>query len=119
MCVRSRRQMRCGRADRGQLPDPVFPDRLYNPAIIGAHAIAPGARDLIHEFAIAMQTHAFAGRLPQTVHAYPTWPWASSRWWYASSPRAGPPLEMHARSGSSWIRDPANRPAVDLTRFVC
>lgn len=40
--------------------------------IIGAHAIGPGAGDFIHEFAIAMQTRAFAGRLAQTIHAYPT-----------------------------------------------
>lgn len=40
--------------------------------IVGAHAVGAGAGELIHEFAIAMQTHAFAGRLAQTVHAYPT-----------------------------------------------
>ncbi|MHB8719198.1 MAG: dihydrolipoyl dehydrogenase family protein [Candidatus Dormibacteria bacterium] len=40
--------------------------------IVGAHAIGLGAADLIHEFALAMQTRAFAGRLAQTVHAYPT-----------------------------------------------
>jgi len=40
--------------------------------IVGAHAIGAGAGEFIHEFALAMQTHAFAGRLAQTVHAYPT-----------------------------------------------
>jgi pyruvate/2-oxoglutarate dehydrogenase complex dihydrolipoamide dehydrogenase (E3) component len=40
--------------------------------IVGAHAIGAGAGDFIHEFALAMQTHSFAGRLAQTVHAYPT-----------------------------------------------
>ncbi|MEO8898401.1 MAG: FAD-dependent oxidoreductase [Candidatus Dormibacter sp.] len=40
--------------------------------IIGAHAIGAGAGDFIHEFAIAMQTRSFAGRLAQTIHAYPT-----------------------------------------------
>lgn len=40
--------------------------------IVGAHAIGAGAAELIHEFAIAMQTHSFAGRLAQTIHAYPT-----------------------------------------------
>ena len=32
-----------------------------------------GARLLIHEAALAMQTKMFVGRLAQTVHAYPTW----------------------------------------------
>lgn len=40
--------------------------------IVGAHAIGLGAGELVHEFAVAMQTRAFAGRLAQTVHAYPT-----------------------------------------------
>ncbi len=30
------------------------------------------ADEVIHEFAMAMHTHAFAGRLAQAVHAYPT-----------------------------------------------
>jgi pyruvate/2-oxoglutarate dehydrogenase complex dihydrolipoamide dehydrogenase (E3) component len=40
--------------------------------VVGAHIIGPGAGDLIHEFALAMQTRAFAGRLAQTIHAYPS-----------------------------------------------
>lgn len=28
---------------------------------------------MIHEAALAMRTRMFAGRLAQTVHAYPTW----------------------------------------------
>ena len=40
--------------------------------LLGAHIIGPGAGDLIHEFALAMQVRAFAGRLAQTIHAYPT-----------------------------------------------
>jgi hypothetical protein len=28
---------------------------------------------MIHEAALAMRTQMFAGRLAQTVHAYPTW----------------------------------------------
>jgi pyruvate/2-oxoglutarate dehydrogenase complex dihydrolipoamide dehydrogenase (E3) component len=40
--------------------------------VVGAHIVGPGAGDLIHEFALAMQTRAFAGRLAQTVHAYPS-----------------------------------------------
>jgi pyruvate/2-oxoglutarate dehydrogenase complex dihydrolipoamide dehydrogenase (E3) component len=40
--------------------------------VLGAHLIGPGAGDLVHEFAVAMQARAFAGRLAQTIHAYPT-----------------------------------------------
>lgn len=40
--------------------------------LLGAHLIGPGAGELIHEFALAMQLHAFSGRLAQTIHAYPT-----------------------------------------------
>jgi pyruvate/2-oxoglutarate dehydrogenase complex dihydrolipoamide dehydrogenase (E3) component len=40
--------------------------------VLGAHIVGPGAGELIHEFALAMQTRAFAGRIAQTIHAYPT-----------------------------------------------
>jgi pyruvate/2-oxoglutarate dehydrogenase complex dihydrolipoamide dehydrogenase (E3) component len=41
--------------------------------IIGATIVAPRAGEMIHEAALAMRTQMFAGRLAQTVHAYPTW----------------------------------------------
>ncbi|HEY2702761.1 MAG TPA: FAD-dependent oxidoreductase [Candidatus Dormibacteraeota bacterium] len=41
-------------------------------SLLGAHLIGPGAGELVHEFAVAMQTGAFPGRLAQTIHAYPT-----------------------------------------------
>ena len=40
-------------------------------ALLGAHIVGAGAGELIHEFVIGMQVHAFAGRLAQAVHAYP------------------------------------------------
>ena len=40
--------------------------------VVGAEVVGPGAGELIHEFALAMQTRMFAGRLAQTIHAYPT-----------------------------------------------
>jgi pyruvate/2-oxoglutarate dehydrogenase complex dihydrolipoamide dehydrogenase (E3) component len=40
--------------------------------LLGAHIIGPGAGELIHEVVVAMQTRAFAGRLAQAIHAYPT-----------------------------------------------
>jgi pyruvate/2-oxoglutarate dehydrogenase complex dihydrolipoamide dehydrogenase (E3) component len=40
--------------------------------VIGAHIVGPSAGELIHEFALAIQTRAFAGRLAQTIHAYPS-----------------------------------------------
>jgi len=41
--------------------------------VLGATVVAPRAGELIHEAAIAIRTGMFAGRLAQTVHAYPTW----------------------------------------------
>ncbi len=41
-------------------------------ALLGAHIVGPNAGELIHEFAIGMQVHAFAGRLAQAIHAYPS-----------------------------------------------
>jgi pyruvate/2-oxoglutarate dehydrogenase complex dihydrolipoamide dehydrogenase (E3) component len=40
--------------------------------ILGAHIAGPGAGELIHEFVVGMQVHAFSGRLAQAVHAYPS-----------------------------------------------
>jgi pyruvate/2-oxoglutarate dehydrogenase complex dihydrolipoamide dehydrogenase (E3) component len=40
--------------------------------ILGAHIAGPGAGELIHEFVVGMQVHAFSGRLAQAIHAYPT-----------------------------------------------
>jgi hypothetical protein len=34
---------------------------------------------MIDEVALAMRTRMFAGRLAQTVHAYPTWSWARQK----------------------------------------
>ncbi|MEO0492011.1 MAG: FAD-dependent oxidoreductase [Actinomycetota bacterium] len=41
--------------------------------VIGATIVADRAGEMINEVAFAMRTRAFAGRLAQTVHAYPTW----------------------------------------------
>ncbi len=40
--------------------------------IVGAHIVGPGAGELIHEFVVGMQLHAFSGRLAQAIHAYPS-----------------------------------------------
>ena len=40
--------------------------------ILGAHIAGPCAGELIHEFVVGMQVHAFAGRLAQAIHAYPS-----------------------------------------------
>ena len=40
--------------------------------LVGAAMVAPTGGELIHEAALAMQTHMFVGRLAQTIHAYPT-----------------------------------------------
>ncbi|MEM9465711.1 MAG: FAD-dependent oxidoreductase [Actinomycetota bacterium] len=41
--------------------------------VIGATIVGDRAGEMINEIALAMRTRAFAGRLAQTVHAYPTW----------------------------------------------
>lgn len=41
--------------------------------VLGATIVGPSAGELINEVALAMTTGMFAGRLAQTVHAYPTW----------------------------------------------
>ena len=41
--------------------------------LLGATIVAERAGEMINEVALAMRTSAFAGRLAQTVHAYPTW----------------------------------------------
>ena len=40
--------------------------------ILGAHIAGPGAGELIHEFVVGMQVHAFSGRLAEAMHAYPS-----------------------------------------------
>lgn len=41
--------------------------------ILGATIVAPRAGEMIQEVVLAMRTRAFAGRLAQVSHAYPTW----------------------------------------------
>ena len=41
--------------------------------ILGATIVAPRAGEMISEIVLAMRTGAFAGRLAQASHAYPTW----------------------------------------------
>lgn len=41
--------------------------------LLGATIVAPRAGEMIAEAALAVRTGMFAGRLAQTVHAYPTW----------------------------------------------
>ena len=41
--------------------------------ILGATIVAPRAGEMIQEIVLAMRTKAFAGRLAQASHAYPTW----------------------------------------------
>ncbi len=55
---------------------PRGPGPLANPVlakVVGGTVVAPGAGDILGEVVLAMQTNAFAGRLVQTIHAYPTW----------------------------------------------
>ena len=44
--------------------------------VLGATVVAERGGELADEVALAKRTRMFAGRLAQTVHAYPTWSWA-------------------------------------------
>lgn len=46
--------------------------RIGGGELVGAQVVGPRAGELIHELALAMRTRAFAGRLAQTIHAYPS-----------------------------------------------
>ncbi len=41
--------------------------------VLGATIVAPRAGEMIQEVVLAMRANAFAGRLAQASHAYPTW----------------------------------------------
>ncbi|PRW62286.1 dihydrolipoyl dehydrogenase family protein [Actinopolyspora mortivallis] len=47
--------------------------RLGGGRVLGASIVAERAGEMIHEPALALRTGMFAGRLAQTVHAYPSW----------------------------------------------
>lgn len=70
------RAIAAGRTD-GYLTLIAGPRRVLGNAgggrILGATIVGPSAGELINEVALAIQTGMFAGRLAQTVHAYPTW----------------------------------------------
>lgn len=46
--------------------------RIGGGRLVGATIVGDRAGELIHECALTIQTGAFAGRLAQTIHAYPT-----------------------------------------------
>jgi pyruvate/2-oxoglutarate dehydrogenase complex dihydrolipoamide dehydrogenase (E3) component len=70
------RAITAGRTD-GHLKLIAGPRRVLGNAgggrILGATIVGPAAGELINEVALAIRTRLFAGRLAQTVHAYPTW----------------------------------------------
>lgn len=53
-------------------PRPVL-GRFGGGRVVGATIVAPRAGEMIAEMVLAMRTGAFAGRLAQTAHTYPTW----------------------------------------------
>ena len=78
--------------------------------IIGAHIAGPDAGDLIHEFVVGMQVRAFAGRLAQAVHAYPSMSvgvqQAVARLFESGRAGAGDLREDLLSSGVSWGSTP-------------
>ncbi|MDS1271857.1 hypothetical protein RIF23_16305 [Lipingzhangella sp. LS1_29] len=67
--------------------------------VLGGTIVGPRAGELIHELALAMRTGMFAGRLAQTVHAYPTWSMAVQQ---AAAQLVTPPAAtaMHIPAGN-------------------
>jgi pyruvate/2-oxoglutarate dehydrogenase complex dihydrolipoamide dehydrogenase (E3) component len=56
--------------------------------LVGMTAVGPAGGELVAEGALALRTRAFAGRLAQTVHAYPTWSMAirqAAAQWFPSA----------------------------------
>ena len=70
------RAIAAGRTE-GYLKLIAGPRRLLGHAaggrLLGATAVGPTAGEMLAEVALGIQTGMFAGRLAQTVHAYPTW----------------------------------------------
>lgn len=70
------RAIASGRTD-GYLTLIAGPRRVLGNAgggrLLGATIVGPSAGELVNEVALAIQTGMFAGRVAQTVHAYPTW----------------------------------------------
>lgn len=70
------RAIASGRTD-GYVSLIAGPRRLIGNAgggrLLGATVVGPSAGELVNEVALGIQTGMFAGRLAQTVHAYPTW----------------------------------------------
>ncbi|MGK2947755.1 MAG: dihydrolipoyl dehydrogenase family protein [Acidimicrobiales bacterium] len=70
------RAIASGRTD-GYVTLIAGPRRLVGNAgggrVLGATVVGPSAGELVNEVALAIQTGMFAGRLAQTVHAYPSW----------------------------------------------
>ena len=70
------RAIASGRTD-GYLKLIAGPRRVLGNAgggrLVGATAVGPCGGELVHEVALGIRTGMFAGRLAQTVHAYPSW----------------------------------------------
>ncbi len=70
------RAIASGRTD-GYLKLIAGPRRVLGNAgggrLLGATAVGPCGGELVHEVALGIRTGMFAGRLAQTVHAYPSW----------------------------------------------
>jgi len=68
--------------------------------ILGATVVCERGGELVDEVALAMKTRMFAGRLAQTVHAYPTWSAglqkAAAQFFFAIEGREARPAEPAA-----------------------
>jgi pyruvate/2-oxoglutarate dehydrogenase complex dihydrolipoamide dehydrogenase (E3) component len=70
---------------------------------IGMTAVGPAGGELVAEGALAIRSHTFAGRLAQTVHAYPTWSTAvrqaAAQWFPRAADTTARPARPPQRSG--------------------
>lgn len=73
--------------------------------VLGMTAVAPRGGELVAEIALAAATRAFAGRLAQTIHAYPTWSTAvrqaAAQWFGEFGGRTWRPARRLAERSSS------------------
>jgi pyruvate/2-oxoglutarate dehydrogenase complex dihydrolipoamide dehydrogenase (E3) component len=71
--------------------------------LVGMTAVGPAGGELVAEGALAIRTRAFAGRLAQTVHAYPTWSTAvrqaAAQWFPTAADTIARPARPPRRSG--------------------
>jgi pyruvate/2-oxoglutarate dehydrogenase complex dihydrolipoamide dehydrogenase (E3) component len=98
---------RCAGQTRGFVKLLAAPRRVLGGTgggrLVGMTAVGPAGGELVAEGALALRTRAFAGRLAQTVHAYPTWSTAvrqaAAHWFPGAADTTARPARPPHQSG--------------------